>query len=112
MKVQTLGDDGKFRHVFFLAAGVAGDKVGDELLSQTFFAVDTVEYLFELSELAEWWFAHDAEHPFRGMLRRNFKAAADMADYEFAGVFLRAFVGFGVFALVQQQVIAYTAADK
>ena len=33
MKVQTLDDDGKFRHVFFLAAGVAGDKVGDELLS-------------------------------------------------------------------------------
>ena len=65
-----------------------------------------------LSELAEWRFAHDAEHPFRGMLRRNFKAAADMANYEFAGVFLRAFVGFGVFALVQQQVIAYTAADK
>ena len=112
MKVQTLGDDGKFRHVFFLAAGVAGDKVGDELLSQTFFAVDTVEYLFELSELAEWRFAHDAEYLFRGMLRRNFKAAADMADYEFAGVFLRAFVGFGVFALVQQQVIAYTATDK
>ena len=42
----------------------------------------------------------------------TFKAAADMADYEFAGVFLRAFIGFGVFALVQQQVIAYTAADK
>ena len=110
MKVQTLGDDGKFRHVLFLAAGVAGDEVGDKLLPQAFFTIDSVEYLLELSELAERRFAHDVEHAFRGVFRRDFKAAAYMTGYEFAGIFLRAFVGFGVFALVQQQVVAHTAA--
>ena len=35
-----------------------------------------------------------------------------MAGNEFAGIFLRTFVSVRVFALVQQQVIAYTAANE
>ena len=46
------------------------------------------------------------------MLRSHFQTAADMAGDELAGIFLRTFVGVRVFALVQQQVIAYTTADE
>lgn len=69
MEIQPFGDNGKFRHIFFFATGVAGDEVGNELLAQTFFMIDPVEYLLEFSELAERRFAHNVEHTFRGMLR-------------------------------------------
>lgn len=46
------------------------------------------------------------------MLRCYLQATADMAGNELAGIFLRTFVSVRVLALVQQQVIAYTAADE
>ena len=46
------------------------------------------------------------------MLRCYLQATADMAGNEFAGIFLRTFVSVRVLALVQQQVIAYTAANE
>ena len=46
------------------------------------------------------------------MLRCYLQATADMAGNELAGIFLRAFVSVRVLALVQQQVIAYTAANE
>ena len=46
------------------------------------------------------------------MLRCYLQATADMAGNELAGIFLRTFVSVRVLALVQQQVIAYTAANE
>ena len=112
MEVQPLGDDGKFRHVLFLAAGVAGDEVGDELLAQSLFAVDAVEYLLELAELAERRLAHEAQHAVGGVLGCHFQAAADVTGDEFAGIVTGALVHHRVFARVQQQVVAHAAADE
>ena len=53
LEVKTFGNDGQFCHIFFPAAGMAGDEVRDELLPQSFFAIDAVEYLFEFLEQAE-----------------------------------------------------------
>ena len=62
MEVQSLGDDGKLRHILFLASGMTADEIRDELLAQSFFTVNSVEYLLELTELAERRLAHDVEH--------------------------------------------------
>ena len=100
MEIQPFGDNGKFRHIFFFATGVAGDEVGNELLAQTFFMIDPVEYLLEFSELAERRFAHNVEHTFRGMLRGDFEPTTYVAGYEFTSIFLRIFVDSGIFALM------------
>ncbi len=101
MEIQAFGDDGKFSHILLLASGMATDEIRDKLLTQSFFTVDSVEYLLELTELAERRFAHDVEHAVRGMLRSHFQTAADMAGDELAGIFLRTFVGVRILALVQ-----------
>ena len=33
MEVQSLGDDGKFRHIFLLASGMAADEIRNKLLA-------------------------------------------------------------------------------
>ena len=48
----------------------------------------------------------------RSYARCYLQATADMAGNELAGIFLRTFVSVRVLALVQQQVIAYTAANE
>ena len=59
VEVQTLGDDCQFGHVLLRASRMAADEVGDDLLAQTFVAVDAVEYALELLELFERRLAHD-----------------------------------------------------
>ena len=58
-----------------------GDEIRDQLLAQAKFPVDSVEYLFKFSELAESGFAHDTQYPVTGMFRCNFQASADVAGY-------------------------------
>ena len=41
---------------------MTADEIRDELLAQSFFTVNSVEYLLELTELAERRLAHDVEH--------------------------------------------------
>ena len=88
VEVETLGDDSEFGHIFLMAAGMGGDEVGDNLLVQVLFAVDTVEDALEGIELLERGLAHEMEHTVGGMFRGHFQTARDMAGDEFAGVFL------------------------
>ena len=100
VEVEALGDDGEFRHVLLLTAWVGGDEVGDDLLMESFFAVDAVEETLELVELLEGGFAHQVEHAVAGVLRCHFQASADMMADEFAGVFLCGTVGGLVFTFI------------
>ena len=112
MEIQPFGNDGQFGHVFFVAAGVAGDEVGDELLAQAFFAVDAVENLLERLELGKRRFAHHAEHTVAGMFGGHFEAAADVAGDEFARILAGTLVHLRILALVEQQVVAHTTSDE
>ena len=51
MEIEVLGDDCQLGHIFLLTAWVAGDEVGDELLTQALFTTDTVEKPLEVIEL-------------------------------------------------------------
>ena len=109
VEIEPLGDDGQFGHVFLVAAGVAGDEVGDELLAQALLLVDAVENLFERLELGV---AHDVQHTVAGVLGRHLQASADVAGDEFAGVFAGALVHLRILALMEQEVVAHSAADE
>ena len=112
VEVQPFGDDRQFRHVFFGASGVAADEVGDELLAQVQFAVQAVEDAFEFVELLERGLAHDVQYPQACMFGCYLQASAYMFHDEFAGVFGGTPVYGGVFAFVQEQVVAHAASDK
>ena len=112
VEIEPLGDDGQFGHVFLVAAGVAGDEVGDELLAQALLLVDAVENLLECLELGKWRLAHDAQHTVAGVLGRHLQASADVAGDEFAGVFAGALVHLRILALMEQEVVAHSAADE
>ena len=60
MEVQRVCHYGQFGHVFFRAARVATDEIGDDLLVQPGLAVDAFEYVFERFKLVERRFAHQA----------------------------------------------------
>ena len=112
VEIEPLGDDGQFGHVFLVAAGVAGDEVGDELLAQALLLVDAVENLLECLELGERRLAHDAQHTVAGVLGGHLEASADVAGDEFAGVFAGALVHLRILALMEQEVVAHTASDE
>ena len=59
MEIQSLRNDGKFGHVFFMTARMRTDEVRNDLLVKTFFLVDLVEDALELVEEVERWLAHE-----------------------------------------------------
>jgi hypothetical protein len=93
VEVELLGEYGEFSHVLFLTAGVGGDEVGDDLLSQVLLAVDAVEDALEGVELLERGFAHEPKYTVAGMFGSHLEASADMAADEFTGVLLGNTVG-------------------
>ena len=82
MKIKAFGDNSQFCHVLFLTAGMTGNEIRNQLLSQSFFAVDTIEYFLEFLELAERGFAHDVENSVRSVLRGYFQSTGDVTGYE------------------------------
>ena len=78
MEVETLGDDGKFCHIFLLAARVGGDEIRDDLLVEILFAIDTVKLAFELIELLERRFTHQLQNTVAGMLWCYLQTTADV----------------------------------
>ena len=88
VEVEALGDDGELCHVLLLTTGVGGDEVGDNLLVQVLFAVDTVEDAFEGIELLERGLSHEVEHTVGGVLWGHLQTARDMTGNKFTGVFL------------------------
>ena len=112
MEVELPGDDGELGHVGLLTAGVRGDEVGDDLLPQVLLGVDAVEDALEVVELLERRFAHQPQHAVAGVLGRHLQPSADVMADQLAGVLLCGAVGGLVLAAVQQQVVAYAAADE
>lgn len=106
------GDVSQFLHIGFGTSGMTGDEIGDELLSKPVFLTDAVEEPFEFIELPERRLAHKVQHTVAGMLWCHLQSSADMTGNQFAGIFLCRSVGGIVFALIQQQVVAHTTADK
>ena len=58
LEVEPLGDNGKFCHISLCAARMTADEVGDDLLVEVLFAIDTIEDAFEFVELLERRLAH------------------------------------------------------
>ena len=112
MEPQAAGDVGQLCHVLLMAAGVAADEIGYDLLVEVLLAADAVELPLELEELLERGLAHETEHTVAGMLGSHFQASADVAGDELAGVFLGGTVGGLVLAVVEQEVVAHAAADE
>ena len=110
MEVKPLGQYCQFGHVGLGASGVAADEVGDDLLVQSFFAVDAVEEALEFVELREGRLAHQVEHMVAGMLRSYFQPTADVSRYQLARVLGSSAVDCLVLAPVEQQVVAYATA--
>ena len=91
---------------------MAGNEVGDNLLSQPFLTADAVELSFEVIELLEGRFAHEVQHVVAGVFRSHLQTSADMAGDEFTSIFLSGTVGMFVLAVIEQQVVAHAAADE
>lgn len=91
---------------------MTGNEVGDDLLFQSFLAVDAVKLSLEFIELLERRLAHQSQHMVAGVLRSDLQSTADMAGNEFACVFLCCPVCVFILTLVEQQVVADTTANK
>ena len=91
---------------------MTGNEVGDDLLFQSFLAVDAVKLSLEFIELLERRLAHQSQHMVAGVLRSDLQSTADMAGNEFAGVFLCCPVCGFILTLVEQQVVADATANK
>ena len=112
LEVELLGDYGEFSHVYFVATGVTGNEIGDNLLAEMCFLVDAVEHVLELVKLLKRWFAHQTKHLLACVLGCNLQTAADMSEDEFTGVLACRNVCRFVLASVEYQVVAYTASDE
>ena len=86
LEVEMFGFYGQIGHVGLAATRMAGDEVRDDLLVQSFLAIDTVEDALELVELLERRLAHQCQHMVGSMLWSHFQTTADMILNQFAGV--------------------------
>ena len=75
MHRQVSGDSGKFRHILLTAPRMARYEIRDELLFQSLAAIYIVEYLPEVVEQAERWFAHHVEYMRSCMFRGYFQTS-------------------------------------
>ena len=91
---------------------MTGDEVGDNLLVQVFFVIDTVEDPLKLSEQLERRFTHQHQYAVTGMFRCYFQASTDVFCNQLTRIFHCRLVGVLVLAFMQQQVVAHTTAYK
>ena len=105
-------DAGEMLHVALGTAGMGGDEIRYELLTQAALAVYLVEDAAELAEELKRRFAHDVEHIVRSMLRRHLQATRDMALYKLAGILTRHAVDVIVLAAMKQEVVPHAGADE
>ena len=112
MEIQSFGDDRQLSHVGFLAAWMTADKIRYELLAHVLLAVDTVEDAFELLELLEGRLSHQIEHLVGSVFRRHLQSSAYMFADQLAGILPCCLITLLILAVVQQKVVAHTAADE
>ena len=99
-------------HVSLRTTRVTGNEVGDNLLVEAFFAIDSVKLALEVEELLEGGLAHEHQDVVGSVLRSHFQTSADVAGDEFASVLTGSLVDGIVLAVMQQKVVAHTAADE
>lgn len=107
LEIEVFGYHCQFCHVLSSASGVGTDEVRDELLAQFVATVYVIEDALEVMKQLEGRFAHEVKHTVGCVFGGNFEAAADMACYEFFGVFLVGAVGLLVASVVEQKVISH-----
>ena len=112
VEVHLLRQNGEFGHILGLTAWVRRNEIGNDLLAQVFLATDAVEQPFELLKLAERRLSHQVEHAVGRVFGCYFQSSADVSGDEFAGVLSGGLVALFVAGLVQQQVVAHTAANE
>lgn len=100
------GNLAQLRHLDQGASGMCRDKVGDELLVLAAALVFFLEECHEVQELAEFWFAHQAYHLRVGVLWRHLESPRDVLVHQLVQISFRPTV-----FLIQQQLVAYAAAD-
>ena len=100
LEVELLGLDGQLSHISLRTTRMAGDEVGDYLLVEMLLAIDAVEDALEVVELLERGLAHQVKDALAGMFWRYLQSAADMAGYQFAGIFHGRLVGCLVLGLI------------
>lgn len=112
MEIHVFGLGGKFGHIYLATTGVRRYEVGDKLLTQTGFMIDTVEYPREIVIEFKRWLAHKFQYMGAGVLRGYFQTSRYMMLYQFAIVAAVGLVNTAVAGMVHRQVVAYAAADK
>lgn len=75
MEVKTFGNHSQFSHIFLVTSWVRRNEVGDDLLSQSLFTINAVEYALEVVELTERWFSHQIQHSVACVLWCHLQAA-------------------------------------
>ena len=110
VEVKAFGYHGEFGHILFVASRVAAYEVRYDLLVETLLPVYAVEYLFEPLEQSKRRFAHVLQHVVARVLRRYLQSSAHVVAYQLARILACSLVGLLVLALVQQQVVAHSAA--
>lgn len=111
-EIEVVGLGGEHCHIYFAAARVAGDEVWDELLVEAVLAVDVVELAHELVEEGERGFAHDVEDGIGGVFGGYLEAARDVVGDELLDVGLMALLLVGRGVVVEEHIVAHTAADE
>lgn len=112
VEVHLLRQHRQLSHVFFAASWMATNEIRYELLAKILFSVDAVEGALELFEEPERRFSHQLQHAVGGVFGCHFQSSADMAGNQFSGIFACSLVHLLVVRMVQEQVIAYTAANE
>lgn len=112
LEIEAFGEHSQLCHVLFSAAWMAGDEIGDDLLVEVCLAIDAVEDVLEIVKLSEWRFAHQLQYVVAGVFWSHLQSSADMFGDEFAGILHGSLVAFFVFAMMQNEVVAHTAADE
>ncbi len=105
-QMMLAGDLAQLRHLGQRTSGMRRDEVGDKLLVLAAASVLLLEELHEVQELLEIRFAHQAYHLRVGVLGRHLESSGDVLVHQLVQIAFRAAVFF-----IQQQLIAYAAAD-
>ena len=112
MEIKPFGAHGQAGHVCLLTCRMAAHEVRNDLLPKIFLLIYLVEDALKFLKLCKTWLSHATQHLVAGVFGSHFKTPTHVISYQFLGIFHRCIIHFLVFALVEQQVVAYTTADK
>lgn len=112
MEIELLRNLSQLGHIALGASGMTGDEVGDELLVEMLLLIDAIEDALEVVEQLERGLAHQSQHAVAGVFRSHLQSTTYMAGDEFAGIIHSSPIGGFVLTVMQDEVVAHTAADE